>query len=82
MKASVSSFLLGLPAILLNGLQVLLCKAFIFIQMNIYINSSMQTSRCHQDKTMVSDDFKANLHHFNMKKVKHVQLFHIKMKED
>ena len=32
--------------------------------------------------TMVSDNFKRNLHHFNMKKVEHVQLFHIKMKED
>ena len=43
----------------------------------------MQISRCRQDKTMVSDNFKSkNLHHFNMKKVEHVQLFHIKMKED
>ena len=72
MKASVSSFLLALPAILLNDLQVLLYKAFNFIQTDIYVNSSMQISRCHQDKTMVSDDFKRNLHHFNMKKVEHV----------
>ena len=42
----------------------------------------MQISRCLQDKTMVPDNFKRNLHHFNMKKVEHVQLFHIKMKED
>ena len=42
----------------------------------------MQISRCRQDKTMVSDNFKRNLHHFNMKKVEHVQLLHIKMKED
>ena len=82
MKASVSSFFLALPAILLNDLQVLLYKAFVFIQTDIYINSSMQISHCRQDKTMVSDDFKRNLHHFNMKKVEHVQLFHIKMKED
>ena len=82
MKASVSSFFLALPAILLNDLQVLLYKAFVFIQTDIYINSSMQISHCRQDKTMVSDDFKRNLHHFNMKKVEHVQPFHIKMKED
>ena len=42
----------------------------------------MQISLCHQDKTMVSDNFNRNLHHFNMKKVEHVQLFCIKMKED
>ena len=41
----------------------------------------MYISLCRQDKTMVSDNFKRNLH-FNMKKVEHVQLFHIKMKED
>ena len=42
----------------------------------------MQISCCRKDKAMVSDNFKRNLHHFNMKKVEHVQLFHIKMKED
>ena len=43
----------------------------------------MQISRCRQDKTtMVSDNFKRNLHYFKMNKVEHVQLFHIKMKED
>ena len=42
----------------------------------------MQISRCHQDKAMVSDNFKRNLYHFNMKEVEHIQLFHIKMKED
>ena len=82
MKASVSSFLLTLPAILLNDLQVLLYKAFIFIQTDIYVNSSMLISSCLQDKAMVFDDFKRNLRHFNMKKVEHVQLFHMKMKED
>ena len=46
---------------------------FIFIQTNI--------SRCRQDQAIVSDNFKRNLHHFNMKKVKHVQFFHVKMKE-
>ena len=40
----------------------------------------MQISRCGQDKTMVSDNFKRNLHHFKMKKVEYVQLFHIKTK--
>ena len=57
---------------------------FYFIRANIYVKTytSMQISRCRQDKTMVSDNFKRNLHHFNMKKVEHVQLFHIKMKED
>ena len=56
----------------------------IFIQRNIYVETytSMQISHCHQDKTMVCDSFKRNLHHFNMKKYEHVQLFHIKMKED
>ena len=42
----------------------------------------MQISRCCQDKTMVSDNFKRNLYHFNMKNVEHVQLFRIKMEED
>ena len=42
----------------------------------------MQVYRCCQDKTMVSDNFKRNFHDFYMKKVEHVQLFHIKMKED
>ena len=67
-----------------NELQVLLYKTFTFIQTNIYVKTytSMQISRCRQDKTMVSDNFKKKRHHFNMKKVEHVQLFHIKMKED
>ena len=42
----------------------------------------MHISHCHQEKTMVSDNFKRNLHHFDMKKVEHVQLFQIKTKED
>ena len=42
----------------------------------------MQISCCRQDKTTVSDNFKRHLHHFNMKKVEHVQLFRIKMKKD
>ena len=42
----------------------------------------MKIPCCCQDKTMVSDNFKRNLHHVNMKKVEHVQLFHIKMIED
>ena len=42
----------------------------------------MNVSPCRQDKIMVSDNFKRNLHHFNMEIVEHVQLFHIKMKED
>ena len=42
----------------------------------------MQISCCHQDKTIVSDNFKRNLHHFNKKKVEHVQLFYVKMKKD
>ena len=42
----------------------------------------MQISRCRQDKTIVSGNFKRNLHHFNMMKVEHVQLFHVKMKKD
>ena len=33
----------------------------------------MQISRCRQDKAMVSDNFKRNLHHVNMKKVEHVK---------
>ena len=40
----------------------------------------MQISRCLLDEIIVSDNFKRN-HYFNMKKVEHVQLFHIKMKE-
>ena len=60
------------------------CTRLIFIQTNNYIktNRRMQISRCRQNKTMVSDNFKRNLHHFNMKKVEHVQLFNIKMKQD
>ena len=43
----------------------------------------MQISRCPQNKTVVSDNFKRNLYYFNfMKKVEHDQLFHIKMKQD
>ena len=42
----------------------------------------MQISRCRQDKATVSDSFKRNLRHFNMKKIEHVQLFLTKMKED
>ena len=55
----------------------------IFIETNIYVKrcTSMQISLCRQDKPMVSDNFKRNLHHFNMKKYEHVQLFHIKLKE-
>ena len=41
----------------------------------------MQISRCRHDKTMVSDNFKTNIHHFDMKKVEYAQLFHIKMEE-
>ena len=50
-------------------MQVLLCKTFIFVQTNIYIKTytSMKISSDHQDKTMVSDNFKRN--HFNPKKV-------------
>ena len=67
-----------------NDLQVLLYKTSISVQTNIYVKTytSMQTSGCHQDKAIVSDNFKRNLHHFNVKKVEHNQLFHIKMKED
>ena len=43
---------------------------------------TVQISRCRHGKTIVFDNFKRNLHHFNMKKVEHVQLFKIKMKED
>ena len=40
----------------------------------------MEISSCDQDKIMVRDNFKRNIHHFEMNKVEHVQLFHIKMK--
>ena len=33
----------------------------------------MQISRCRQDKTMVPDNFKSNLHHFDMKEVEYVE---------
>ena len=67
-----------------NHLQVLLYKTFIFIQTKNYVKTytSTQISRCRQGKTAVPDNFKRNLHHFNMKKVEHVQLFHIRTKED
>ena len=67
-----------------NDLQVLLRKNFTFTQTNIYVKvyTSMYISRCRKDKTMVSDNSKRNRHDFNMKKVEHVQLCHIKMKED
>ena len=60
------------------------CTRLIFIQRNIYVKTytSRQFSRCRHDKTMVYDNFKRNLHHFNMEKVEHVQLLDIKMKED
>ena len=59
------------------------CTRLTFIQTNIYVKTytSMHISRCRHDKTM-SDNFKINLHHFNIKKGEHVQFFHIKMKED
>ena len=41
----------------------------------------MHISDCCQDETILPDNFKRNPHHFNIKKVEHVQLFHIKMKE-
>ena len=67
-----------------SDLQVSLEMTFISIQTNIYVKTftSMNISCCRQDKTVVSDNFKRNLHHFNMKKVEHAQLFGIKMKED
>ena len=34
----------------------------------------MQISRCRQHERMVPDNFKRNLHHFNMKKVEHVKM--------
>ena len=42
----------------------------------------MQVSRCHYGKTMVFDNSKRNLRHFDVKKVEDAQLFNIKMKED
>ena len=53
-------------------MQVLLCKAFIFVQTNIYRKTYTNTkiSSDHQDKTLVSDNFKRN-HHFNPKKVEY-----------
>ena len=41
----------------------------------------MQISHCCQGKTMLSNNFRRNPHNFIIKKVEHVQLFHIKMKE-
>ena len=60
-----------------NDVQVLFFKTFIFIQTNINRKTytSMQMSRCLQDKTMVSDNFKRNLHHFNMKKLNMLKCF-------
>ena len=58
-------------------------KTFIFIETDIHINTytSIQISNCGQNETMVSDDSKRNLRHFNMKIVELAQFFHIKMKE-
>ena len=42
----------------------------------------MQISCFRQEKTMLPDNFKRNLHYFNMKKAEHVELFHIKIKDD
>ena len=49
-----------------NELPVLLYKCCT----NIYVKTykSMQISHCRQVKTVVSDNFKRNLHDFNMKK--------------
>ena len=60
------------------------CTRLIFIQTNIYVKiyTTVQISCCRHDKAMVPDNFKRNLYCFNMKEVEHVQLFHIKMKED
>ena len=58
----------------------LCCTRLILIQTNVYVKTytSMQTSRCRRDKTMVSDNFKRNLHHFNMKKVDMFNFFILK----
>ena len=42
----------------------------------------MRISRCRQDETLVPDNFKRNLHHFNVKKIEDVHFFLIKMKEN
>ena len=49
----------------------LCCTRLILIQTNIYVKpyTNMQISCCRRDKTMVSDNFKRNLHHFKMKKI-------------
>ena len=52
-------------------------QEFHFYSDGIYLKTytSMQISCCRQDETMVPDNFKRNLHRFNMKKVEHIQLF-------
>ena len=84
-KASVGSTFLALAAIRLNIFFLLLCKFYFFQyshaikNMRKYAGFSLPPK---QNKTMVPDNFKRNLYHFNVKEVEHVQLFHIEMKED
>ena len=62
-----------------NDLQVLLYRASIFIE---YLRKNIQKYANFSLTWQVCDNFKRNLHHFNMKNVEHVQLLRIKMRED
>ena len=57
------------------------CLSFLLKRITQKTYASMQISRCRQDKTVLSDNFKRNLHHFNMIKVEQAHLFDIKMKQ-
>ena len=83
----MSSTSLALAAIWLNILFSFYFKNFYIFQYSKSIlkfvvqGLGLQISPCCQNK-MVSDNFKRNPPHFSVKKVEHVQLFHIKIKED
>ena len=55
---------------------------FIFIQANVYVKTctSMQISRCHQDKTMVSDNFKRIFIILRLRKLNMFNFFILKWK--
>ena len=83
-KASVNLTLHALTAIWWNNLCNFVFFVFFHYSKNFvcctnwYLRkeyASIQIFRCHQHKTMVSDNFNRNVHHCNMKKVEHNSTF-------
>ena len=60
----------------------LCCRRLSFMQTSIFVKTytRMQFSCCRQDKAMLWDNLKRNLHHFNMKKLSMFNFFTLKWK--